>query len=292
MSRDTIFRRLVARGWTPEPDTVLVFVDEVVEYGYRRAEAGEPVNTKGHVIRPPYAVTWLEAPGWGEHMRRDAALDWAAEAIGGSWSDLLTRYLARLQMMGIAFASVENVQRLGPNGVLLTYYLPDNGGRDIGMALCEADEHWRYTARSVATLFEGGDDTDRPLEELEKDFTSELVPPALLALGFFHVHGATVTDVTTRSQRRQAEREQRPLVRSHELVVEPLRRVLQAARSAPGGPSIPLAQHLCRGHFKTFTADAPLLGRHVGTYWWEPFLRGDPEAGVVLHPHVVLKEPA
>jgi hypothetical protein len=22
------------------------------------------------------------------------------------------------------------------------------------------------------------------------------------------------------------------------------------------------------GHFKTFTAEAPLFGKHVGTYWW------------------------
>ena len=39
--------------------------------------------------------------------------------------------------------------------------------------------------------------------------------------------------------------------------------------------------HLARGHFKTFTADAPLLGRHVGTYWWGWQVRGDAEKGIV-----------
>jgi hypothetical protein len=41
-------------------------------------------------------------------------------------------------------------------------------------------------------------------------------------------------------------------------------------------------QYLARGHFKTYTPDAPLLGRHVGTYWWEPQVRGRKELGSVV----------
>ena len=32
--------------------------------------------------------------------------------------------------------------------------------------------------------------------------------------------------------------------------------------------------HLCRGHIKHYTALQPLLGKHVGAFWWEPHLRG------------------
>jgi hypothetical protein len=39
--------------------------------------------------------------------------------------------------------------------------------------------------------------------------------------------------------------------------------------------------HLCRGHFKTYTAERPLLGRFTGTYWWQPAVRGNAEKGVV-----------
>ena len=39
--------------------------------------------------------------------------------------------------------------------------------------------------------------------------------------------------------------------------------------------------HFCRGHFKTFTAEKPLLGRAVGTYWWQPSIRGSRENGVI-----------
>lgn len=57
----------------------------------------------------------------------------------------------------------------------------------------------------------------------------------------------------------------------------------------PGTPSTPsgepgnktgnTALHMARGHFKTFTEDAPLMGKHVGTYWWGWQVRGNPERG-------------
>lgn len=32
--------------------------------------------------------------------------------------------------------------------------------------------------------------------------------------------------------------------------------------------------HVCRGHFKEYTADAPLFGRITGRFWWQPTVRG------------------
>lgn len=39
--------------------------------------------------------------------------------------------------------------------------------------------------------------------------------------------------------------------------------------------------HMARGHFKTFTEDAPLLGKHVGTYWWGWQVRGQDGKGSI-----------
>lgn len=47
------------------------------------------------------------------------------------------------------------------------------------------------------------------------------------------------------------------------------------------------ALHRVRGHFKTFTADAPLLGQHVGTYWWGWQVRGNKKNGVVVSDYKV-----
>ena len=48
------------------------------------------------------------------------------------------------------------------------------------------------------------------------------------------------------------------------------------------GPRRDVARHLCRGHFKRYTADRPLMGTHVGQYWWPQHARGDESAGVVF----------
>lgn len=39
--------------------------------------------------------------------------------------------------------------------------------------------------------------------------------------------------------------------------------------------------HFCRGHFKNYTAEAPLLGKHTGLYWWQPHVRGQDKSGFV-----------
>ncbi|OZE92814.1 hypothetical protein CH299_28245 [Rhodococcus sp. 14-2686-1-2] len=44
----------------------------------------------------------------------------------------------------------------------------------------------------------------------------------------------------------------------------------------------PISQHRVRGHFKTFTAEAPLMGKHVGTYWWGWQIRGKAADGIVV----------
>jgi hypothetical protein len=39
--------------------------------------------------------------------------------------------------------------------------------------------------------------------------------------------------------------------------------------------------HLCRGHFKEYTKEAPLFGKYTGTYWWQPSVRGNKDRGVI-----------
>jgi len=40
--------------------------------------------------------------------------------------------------------------------------------------------------------------------------------------------------------------------------------------------------HFCRGHFKTYTKDAPLFGKIIGTFWWQPNVRGTTSEGISL----------
>jgi hypothetical protein len=40
--------------------------------------------------------------------------------------------------------------------------------------------------------------------------------------------------------------------------------------------------HLCRGHFKEYTAEHPLFGKYTGLYWWQPHVRGQNKNGIVM----------
>lgn len=66
----------------------------------------------------------------------------------------------------------------------------------------------------------------------------------------------------------------------HEVVIDGSGRGSSRASGEPAGTASGRS-HLARGHFKTFTEDAPLLGKHVGTYWWGWQVRGQEGAGVI-----------
>lgn len=48
--------------------------------------------------------------------------------------------------------------------------------------------------------------------------------------------------------------------------------------------------HLCRGHFKEYTAEAPLFGKYTGLWWWQPNIRGQNRKGIVMKDYEVNTE--
>jgi len=53
------------------------------------------------------------------------------------------------------------------------------------------------------------------------------------------------------------------------------------SKSNPTSSGETVRLHFCRGHFKMYTKDKPLFGKHVGLYWWQPHVRGDAGKGFV-----------
>ena len=62
--------------------------------------------------------------------------------------------------------------------------------------------------------------------------------------------------------------------------------------SAGVDPSGTVPVHLCRGHFKQYTKEAPLFGKYTGLYWWQPHVRGSKERGVVVKDYSVDMDPS
>lgn len=81
-------------------------------------------------------------------------------------------------------------------------------------------------------------------------------------------------------------RDHPPLVKYKILKIERKGTAAQAASADIQNPGI-MPYHFCRGHFKRFTAEKPLLGRHVGTYWWEAQARGSKKQGEVIKDYEV-----
>lgn len=73
-----------------------------------------------------------------------------------------------------------------------------------------------------------------------------------------------------RPARRRLARKDKPLVTFKRLHIKPHKSHVASGEHGEGG----VAVHIVRGHFKTYTPERPLLGKHTGTYWWQPMLRG------------------
>lgn len=115
------------------------------------------------------------------------------------------------------------------------------------------------------------------------DFVAQLLFPVLLSISLMHCKNVQLraVDPPEKLSRRHRKEHGRELVRYHVLEVDSIRRILDKYRKGDR-EDLRRALHICRGHFKTFTPDAPLLGRHIGMYWWEPHVRGSKESGAVL----------
>jgi len=103
--------------------------------------------------------------------------------------------------------------------------------------------------------------------------------PLLLTLTFLHCKNVnTVLQQPDRKLVRRRAKEGKTLSSYRVLDIKPIQRMIADARQ-PGETGIQHALHRCRAHFKTYTEDRPLLGRAVGTYFWNDQLRGKSSRG-------------
>ncbi len=153
---------------------------------------------------------------------------------------------------------------------------------------------WRFFVSEDGSLFK--ETLDLPLLEIFKNFDdpfedvgtalgidlAELVRPALLAIGFLHCKNVEKIEHIGEKKGFSHQRKKSKLIKNkyYTLDIEPMKRVLSRDGDIENS-GIKHALHICRGHFKNFTPEAPLLGRATGTYWFSSHVRGSKERGVV-----------
>ena len=102
----------------------------------------------------------------------------------------------------------------------------------------------------------------------------------LFAFQFANCRNVDVVEVLpTRQQRRASQRSGEPIFSHYVLEID----ANTQRKVYPKGLPLPSHKrlHICRGHFATYTEDAPLFGKLTGRFWVPAHVRGTVDAGVV-----------
>lgn len=128
---------------------------------------------------------------------------------------------------------------------------------------------------------------DNGMYDVELDiplpFIADILP-AMWAIGMMNCRNVTTVDVIPQPRVTKKQRRPRAAAISYSTIVLPAPR--NGGGSSSGGDD-PRGVHLVRGHFATYTTDAPLFGKLTGTYWRPWHVRGNPEHGAVVSDYQV-----
>lgn len=130
-----------------------------------------------------------------------------------------------------------------------------------------------------------------PPAEVRQETADGLVTllfPALLTLSFMHCRNVEARSVEAPAglSKKWRKKTGRDLVRHQVLEISPMKSVLDSqGRAHQDG--IGSALHICRGHFKTFSEDAPLFGRVTGQFWWPQHVRGSADQGEIKKSYAI-----
>lgn len=208
----------------------------------------------------------LELHAWGALITAHERLEWVEQFEGDLGKP---RWVLKLE----TFLEREKGKPFGP---VAEHYA---GLAEDGTWFRHAAGNVWWTGRPVTM-------TKEPPPEAVQDWgdrIAQLLFPVLLAISFLHSKNIKIRAEapSEKLSRKYEKKHGRRLVRYHVLDIVPMRRILEqyGSNSRSG---LRRALHICRSHFKTFTADAPLLGRHTGVYWWDSQVRGSRSVGVVI----------
>lgn len=161
--------------------------------------------------------------------------------------------------------------------------------------LCEYDEDGNrvemFTDKDKVAWSEEWVEWGRGDEENWHAYAINLLYPCFMAISLMHCRNVELIDKPiSRQYRRHLERQGKPVIQYKMLDIEPFKTQVRNETAESGENEIERALHICRGHFATYTEDAPLFGKHVGTFWKPMHVRGSADAGVVEKDYKVIAD--
>lgn len=224
---------------------------------------------------------------WAWDVRIEEPLGQAQEA-GIKWS-VVARLIVQSRHNSVPTPFVDVMFFVAKDGAFISPYADGSDGMMLG-ALEFTPEPLRHIIEQSRHDIEGNtiswgwhDAQEKEDFESELNFVRRLLEPMLLAISFMHCKNVVIRAERAPDwqQKVAQKRHQHPLVSFRVLDIEPMKKVLRMEGQVQHN-GLKRAIHICRGHFKTYTADKPLFGRIAGTFWWEPSVRGSKERGIAL----------
>lgn len=248
------------------PDVVPIIADNVMEYYFAGTDQ-EYWDYREHFpnMAPPFERFWIEmskpsklnSEKYGEFPTEGFPnrLGWYFEAYGGGPWDVIT----------MPVVEVEKGHIVGP--LLQAWFKVDKEG------LIAAQPKLSHVPQRIID----------PMDQVWLNSLASLAKPAWLAVCFMHCRNVEKVKEGAAAEKLNKAHKKRygaPLHRFYTLKIGVMQRILEKEGRA-NEIGVPMALHVCRGHFKEFTEDKPLFGKHVGRYWWPMHVRGKADAGSV-----------
>lgn len=133
-----------------------------------------------------------------------------------------------------------------------------------------------------------GEGSEVAANELLQGTALAMLNAAFLAVAFMNCKNVAVSlvepDKAINRERKKAGL--KPFLRYHTINIEPMKKVLREEGDIERN-GLKKALHIARAHFATYTAERPLFGKHVGTFWVPAHVRGSLKQGVVVSDYQV-----
>lgn len=302
-------------------DVGFVDADDVATYMHEQDKYASP---RGLTIKAPWPVTWMEyiakedpesdketdkmlrqyfggelyvgtyiiteevpEDKYEEVLANDAALEIIAQAsgmiVGGEETLAMWREHNRRNGREAYMQNLSRSHECHTIQIAQLFTADRRDWFDVGFVVQYLDKRGREIEDSLLELYgeaEGG------FIESRLDVVNS---PFVMCLGLLNCKNVKTKMVEpTSKQRKKLKRTGSPVIRMHTLIIHPF-----GKRYGSGsGTEAKLPWHMCRGHFKTFTEEKPLLGKPwgVGTWWWNPTVRGSKQRGQVHKDYLVENE--
>ncbi len=220
-------------------------------------------------VRPPFELTWMES----KIPKDKKGIPYSVECgIGtGRYADRIGWYISTAGNCVRAglFILVER-KVFGP--FVIGQWEMDDRGRICSPIELGPSTEYSWMPRSV-------------FEEFGAWATDICIPTLFYALAFLNCRNVKQAKIepSPKLSKRWQKKTGQPLSRYHVLTVGNTRNAKQerVETYAEGSEGHRRAQHITRGHFRTYTPDKPLFGHWHGTLWIDSHVRGSKEEGIV-----------